>query len=146
MKVENKKINFEDARGSITDIFTSEPREHCTIIMSKKGSVRGNHYHKFTHQSDFMVSGKMIIFSRKKDSSVIEETIVGPYDFVTYELEECHEFIALEDLVFVTFHNGPRGGDDYESDTFRLPTPLHKLKGSKLDDLVLISADLPPKH
>ena len=38
---------------------------------------------------------------------------------------EAHEFIALEDLIFVTFHNGPRGGDNYESDTYHLKVPLH---------------------
>jgi len=127
MKVEHKNINFEDARGTITDIFTNEPRQHCTIIHSNKGSVRGNHYHKFTQQSDFMVSGRMQIFTRAADSDKVIETIVGPYDFISYDLGEAHEFIALEDLTFVTFHNGPRGGEDYESDTYRFEPPLHEV-------------------
>ena len=76
MKIEKKRVNFTDDRGTIMDIFTGEPREHCTIIHSVKGSVRGNHYHKKTVQSDFMVLGKMQIFSRKAGSDVIEEHIV----------------------------------------------------------------------
>ena len=127
MKLTHKEVNFEDGRGTITDIFTNEPRQHCTIIHSTKGSVRGNHYHKHTHQSDFMVSGRMQVFSRKMGSDKIVETIVGPRDFMEWELGEAHEFIALEDLTFVTFHNGPRGGEDYESDTYRFEPPLHEV-------------------
>ena len=126
MKVEHKKINFTDDRGTITDIFTSDPHEHCTIIHSKKGSVRGNHYHKHTIQSDFLVLGKMRVLSRRVGSETIEDIVLEPNDLMTGELGEAHEFIALEDLTFVTFHNGPRGGDNYENDTFRLKIPLHE--------------------
>jgi len=128
MKKEQKKVNFEDDRGTIMDIFMDEPKAHCTIIHSKKGSVRGNHFHKKTLQWDFMVSGSMRVLSRKDGSDVIEETIVGANDFMEWELGEAHEFIALDDLIFVTFHNGPRGGENYESDTFRLEVPLHVQK------------------
>ena len=137
MKVEHKKVNFTDDRGTIMDIFTGEPREHCTVIHSVKGSMRGNHFHKLTMQSDFMVMGKMRIFSRKADSAEVVETIVEANDFIQWELGEAHEFIALEDLIFVTFHNGPRGGTDYESDTFRLVIPLHEQKEKGLVDLAL---------
>ena len=63
MKITHKEINFEDARGTITDIFVKDPQDHGTIIMSKKGAVRGNHYHKTTKQSDFILSGKLISLS-----------------------------------------------------------------------------------
>ena len=46
MKVIHKKSVFEDARGQIIDILENEPIECVTIISSKKGMVRGNHYHK----------------------------------------------------------------------------------------------------
>ncbi len=84
-----------------------------------------------------MVMGKMQIFSRKADSDEVVETIVGPNDFIQWELGEAHEFIALEDLIFITFHNGPRGGDEYESDTFRLAIPLHEQKEKGLVDWTL---------
>ena len=134
MKLEKKKMNFSDDRGTITDIFSNEPREHCTIISSKKGSVRGNHFHKHTLQSDFMVSGKMKILYSKQDESEVHEQTVETNDFMQWEPGEAHEFIAVEDLIFVTFHNGPRGGENYESDTFRLKIPLHEQKEKKITD------------
>mgnify|MGYP001559972275 FL=1 len=134
MKLEKKKMNFSDDRGTITDIFSNEPREQCTIISSKKGSVRGNHFHKHTLQSDFMVSGKMKILYRKQDESEVHEQIVEANDFLQWEAGEAHEFIAVEDLIFVTFHNGPRGGDNYENDTFRLKIPLHEQAKKKITD------------
>ncbi len=65
MKIEHRDINFEDARGAITDVFVGTPKEHCTIITTKKGGVRGNHYHQKSQQSDFVVSGSFKIYSQK---------------------------------------------------------------------------------
>jgi dTDP-4-dehydrorhamnose 3,5-epimerase-like enzyme len=126
MKLEHKNINFEDARGSITDIFVKEPKEHCTIITTTKGGIRGNHYHKVSRQHDFLIQGSFEVYSRVGDGEV-QKTIWKPYDLLTFEPGEAHEFIALEDSVWITFVDGLRGGDDFEKDTFRLDTPLHTL-------------------
>ena len=140
MKLEHKKINFEDARGTIRDIFQSEPKEHCTVIHSKKNSIRGNHLHKTTVQHDLVVIGRMLVLGRKEGSDVIEEMVQEPGDLITWEKGEAHELIALDDLIFVTFHNGPRGGEDFEKDTTRLEVPLHKAAGKTLEDLLAASA------
>mgnify|MGYP001559876240 CR=1 FL=1 len=126
MKQVQKQVDFTDDRGTIMDIFVSRPFEHCVIVKSNKDSVRGNHYHKESDQCDFMVKGKMKVFSRKAGSDLIEETIVEENDWVEWEKGEIHEFIALEEVIFVTFVNGPRGGDNYENDTYRLKIPLHE--------------------
>lgn len=126
MKIEHKPVNFEDARGTITDIFVKEPKEHCTIIFTKKGGVRGNHYHKLSRQHDFIVSGKMKVFGQNVGDIAITETTIGPNDLVIWEPNEIHEFVALEDSVFITFVDGLRGGQDFEKDTFRIEKPLHE--------------------
>lgn len=124
MTVEHKAVNFEDARGTITDIFVNSPKDHATIIFSKKGAVRGNHYHKLSTQHDFIVSGSMRALTQKVGETEINETILGPYDYATYEPGEAHGFVMLEDTVFITFVTGVRGGEDYEKDTYRLETPI----------------------
>ena len=134
---EKKQINFTDDRGTITDIFVSRPFEHGVLIHSKKGSVRGNHYHEKSLQCDIMIQGRMVAFSRKAGSDEIDERIVGPNDWAEWERGEVHEFIALDDdVIFMSFVNGPRGGDAYESDTYRIPVPLHELKGCTLKELL----------
>ena len=124
MEITHKAINFEDARGTITDIFVQNPQDHATIIVSKKGAVRGNHYHKETVQSDFVVSGKLKVLTQKVGETEVIETEVGPNDFISHEAGEAHTYVALEDSVFISFNAGPRGGENYEKDTFRLEVPL----------------------
>ncbi len=129
MKLEHKEINFEDIRGTITDIFVKEPKEHCTIISTKKGGVRGNHYHKLSRQHDFMVSGSMEAYGQHVGQAEVTKTILKPNDLAIWDPNEAHEFVALEDSVFITFVDGLRGGEDFEKDTFRLEVPLHEQFG-----------------
>lgn len=134
MKRQKRKVDFTDKRGTIMDIFVAEPYEHCVIIYSNKGSIRGNHFHKNSLQADFMIFGKMQAYSRKKGSKKIEKFVVKPHDVTYWEKGEAHEFIALEKCAFLSFVNGPRGGDNYENDTFRLKIPLHEQAKKKVTD------------
>ena len=138
MKREKRKANFTDKRGAIMDIFVKEPYEHCVIVHSKKGAVRGNHYHMKSLQADFMLYGKMQGFGRKQGSKKIEKFVVVPNEVTYWEKGEVHEFIALEDCGFLSFVNGPRGGDKYESDTYRLKIPLHEQLKRKITDWTLL--------
>ena len=133
MKRQKRKADFKDKRGTIMDIFVGEPYEHCVIVYSNKDSVRGNHFHKKSQQTDFMLFGSMLAYSRKKGSKKIEKFVVRQNDVTHWEKGEAHEFIALEKCAFLSFVNGPRGGGNYENDTFRLKVPLH-LQEKKITD------------
>ena len=126
MTIEHKDVNFEDARGTITDIFVKNPKDHCTIIVTKKGAIRGNHYHKRSRQHDFIISGSFEAYGQKVGESEVTKVLLQPYDLATWEPNEAHEFVALEDTTFLTFIDGPRGGEEYEGDTYRLEVPLHE--------------------
>lgn len=136
---EQKPINFEDSRGTIRDIYVNKPFEHCVIIHSTPGGIRGNHYHERSLQCDFMVKGSMKVFSRKAGSDIIEESISSEGEWIEWEKGEAHEFIAIDDVVFLSFVNGPRGGDEYESDTYHLKTPLHIQKEQGITDRTLVT-------
>ncbi len=139
MKRTKRKINFKDRRGTITDIFVNEPYEHCVIIFSNKGAVRGSHYHKKSVQADFMLFGKMMAYSRKAGSKKIIKTLLTPNDVTHWEKGEAHQFIALEKCAFLSFVNGPRGGDKYETDTYRLKIPLHEQLKQGITDWTLLA-------
>ncbi len=137
MIYERKTINFTDERGTIMDAFVSRPFEHGVLIHSNRGAVRGNHYHKESLQCDLVIAGRMAVFSRKAGSDAIEERVVGPNDWLEWDKEEAHEFIALDDeAIFMSFVNGLRGGQSYESDTYRIPVPLHELAGKSLEQVL----------
>jgi len=115
-----------DERGSISDIFYQAEMQHASIIESTKaGVVRGNHYHKLTTQHVFVVKGKIRYWWQPVDrSQPPQSVIVEVNDLVTSPANEIHALEMLEPNTFIVFSSGPRGGQDYESDTFRVPSIL----------------------
>jgi oxalate decarboxylase/phosphoglucose isomerase-like protein (cupin superfamily) len=113
---------FSDARGTITDIFYKSNMNHGCIITNQPGAVRGNHYHKFTTQYAYILSGTLAYYSKPVDSDQPASMfIAGPGDIVISEPLEIHAMKAGSDgCTFIAFAEGPRGGADYESDTYRV--------------------------
>ena len=109
--------SYADDRGTIEDILAlDEPLNGVvTQIFTKAGAVRGNHVHHQTTQWVYVVSGTLIAASptgktRLVSGSLFEEPAGIP-----------HAWIALVDTTVLVFTLGPRSGEDYESDTERLP-------------------------
>ena len=93
------------------------------ILLKKKENKR-NHYHKKTIQWNYLLKGKIIIFSKFKRQKTKSITLkVG--DLVATYKNESHAIKAIQDSEFLVFTQGPRrGGKEYENDTFRLKIPL----------------------
>ena len=120
-----KKIrdNFEDSRGKITDIISKEKIDFVTIITNKKGSVRGNHYHKKTIQYLYVLEGSILV-AAQFEGKKLEKKILKEVDLLLNEPNEWHAIKSLEDNKLLVLTRGPRGGEDYESDTFKLDKPI----------------------
>jgi quercetin dioxygenase-like cupin family protein len=123
MELRKIEANFRDDRGDITDILVKEAIEYVTLITSNAGTVRGNHYHKQTYQWVYMLSGKFRVCA-KKEGGKVEEFIISKGDLILHAPLEQHAFEALEDSSFLVLTRGPRGGDNYEDDTYRMDTHL----------------------
>ena len=123
MDVKRVKTSFEDARGKIIDIVADTPTEYATLITSKKGAVRANHYHKDTYQYVYVLSGKLRVRGQMPGGP-IDEAVLETGDLILNVPEERHAFEALEDTTFLVLTRGPRGGENYEQDTYRLDVPL----------------------
>ncbi len=123
MKKQKIKISFQDKRGKIIDILQKEQIEYVTLITSKKGAIRGNHYHKKSIQYNFILKGKMKLFTRVPKGKKKTE-IIKTGDLACNPPMEEHALLALEDSEFLVFTRGPRGGKNYEKDTFRLKDKL----------------------
>ena len=118
-------VATSDARGQIADILYKTPVEHVAIIESRQGGlIRGNHYHKDTTQYIFVTRGSLRYWYQPSDrSQPIRSVVVREYELVSTPPFEVHALEILEPNQFVVFSHGRRGGDDYESDTFRV-TPI----------------------
>ena len=123
MKKIKFKVNFKDSRGKIIDLIEKKNINAITLITQKKGKIRGNHYHKKTIQWNYLLKGKISIYAKVKNEKKKVITLkVG--DLVVTSKNESHAIKAIKDSEFLVFTQGPRGGKEYENDTFRLKKPL----------------------
>ena len=122
MKQIRYKPNFSDQRGEIFDLIEKESINAVTKISFKKDSVRGNHYHKKTTQWNFVLSGEMIVIS-KKNGKRTSKTFKKD-DLFILQPNEHHAIKAKKKSMLLVFTKGPRGGKEYENDTFRLKNNL----------------------
>lgn len=113
---------FEDDRGQITDIFYQTQIDHACIVTNNSGAIRGNHYHKHTTQYIYIISGTLTYYSRfANDDGPINHYSALPGDFIISEPNEIHATKAgPEGCTFIAFAAGPRGGKNYENDTYRV--------------------------
>ena len=123
MKKESKKISFEDSRGRIIDILTGEIIDSVTIISSRAGAVRGNHYHKESVQYTYVLKGRLKFYAQMPEGK-IETTTLKAGDLVYTSPLERHAMVAEEDSEFLVLTRGPRSGQNYEKDTYRLSRSL----------------------
>lgn len=120
-----KKIEIatSDARGSISDILYKAEINHVAVIETETvsgGVIRGNHYHKQSTQHIFMTRGYLRYWYQPVDKSQeVRSVLVGERALVSTPPFEVHALEMLQSSQFIVFSQGLRGGEDYESDTFR---------------------------
>ena len=125
MKKIKRKINFRDNRGFIIDLLEKKNINAITFITQKKGKIRGNHFHKKTIQWNYLIKGKLELLTRKNKQKIIR-TLIKEGELVETSKNESHAIKALKNSEFLVFTQGPRGGKEYENDTFRLKNPILK--------------------
>jgi quercetin dioxygenase-like cupin family protein len=110
-------MSFTDERGEIRDLVVS-PIDSVTEVVTFKGAIRGNHFHRHTTQWTYIVSGWLRIVTPFADTHVHSGSMWVDEPGI------AHAWEALADTVALVFTRGPRSGDAYESDTIRLEVPL----------------------
>jgi len=117
------EVSFKDDRGEIIDLIEGEAINAVTHISFVKGAIRGNHYHQKTTQWNYVISGKLRLVSQIPGDRVVE-TLMDEGDMTVTKPNERHALVAIEESNVLVFTKGPRGGKEYENDTFRLTEPL----------------------
>ncbi len=98
--------------------------------MKERGFMRSSGV-VFSSPAGHEVEIPLLAEGKKMSGGRITKTIWKPNELILWAPNEAHEFVALEDSIFITFVNGIRGGDDFEKDTYRLEVPLHVAKTKK---------------
>ncbi len=115
----NEVTEITDERGTITDVLTDEQIDHVNHISFKKNSIRGNHYHKNSIHYDYVLKGTLEVYT-KFPFEQAKKQVVEKGDLVFTAPNERHALKALEDSEIMVLTRGPRGGKNYEIDTYRL--------------------------
>jgi quercetin dioxygenase-like cupin family protein len=123
MKKIKYKINFKDSRGYISDLVQNENINAVTLINFKKNSIRGNHYHKKTWQWNLILKGNIKLVTQKGNSKKNNYNLSKGNLFLLAPNEK-HALKALSSCDLLVLTKGPRGGKEYEIDTFRLKKNL----------------------
>ena len=113
---------FVDERGSIWDLLMNEQIDHVGMLISKKGSIRGKHYHKVQKQYTLVLKGKIRIVTKNvtKADSKIESLDINEMEMVLFPPFYYHSLEALEDSKCLIFTSKSRIGNSYEEDTIRI--------------------------
>jgi len=123
MKIIETIINHQDDRGVIIDLVENQSINAITYISFSAGAVRANHYHKKTTQWNYVTRGRIKLVTQFEDGP-ISECILEKGDLVVTIPMEKHALVGIEESEMLVFTEGPRGGKEYESDTYRLDQPL----------------------
>ena len=122
MEIEKIKPVFVDERGSIWDFLTGETIHHVGFLVTKKGAIRGKHFHKEQKQYTLVTKGKMkiIVKDLKNNDSVIQEFELEANDMIMFPPFHYHSIEAIVDSECLVFTSKSRKGEGYEDDTYRI--------------------------
>ena len=109
-----------DGRGSIQPLVDL-PMKNASLITSRKGTLRSNHYHKTDWHFMYVLSGSFDYYYRPTDSHEEPQKLsIGEGEMVFTPPMEDHATVFLEDCQMIVVSRNPRDQESYESDVERV--------------------------
>jgi oxalate decarboxylase/phosphoglucose isomerase-like protein (cupin superfamily) len=109
-----------DDRGAIQSLVNF-PMKNLSLISSKKGTVRSNHYHVTDWHYMYVLSGSFDYYYRPTGSTGAPAMIhVKAGEMVFTPPMEDHATVFLEDTQLLAMSRNPRDQEAYESDVRRV--------------------------
>jgi oxalate decarboxylase/phosphoglucose isomerase-like protein (cupin superfamily) len=112
--------SHEDDRGFI-QCLVNVPTRNISLIFSKKGSLRSNHYHKTDWHYMYILSGSMDYYYRSHGHrGEIKKAIFKKGDMIFTPPMEEHATYFPEDTHFLAISRNFRDQEAYEADVIRI--------------------------
>lgn len=109
-----------DNRGSIQSLVNF-PMKNISLISSKKGAVRSNHYHLTDWHYMYVLSGSFDYYYRPTNSNDKLRSIrVKAGELIFTPPMEDHATVFLEDCDLLAISRNPRDQKAYEEDVRRV--------------------------
>ncbi|MBI5247357.1 MAG: hypothetical protein HY923_09255 [Elusimicrobia bacterium] len=118
-RVQLPEPNVDD-RGAIQSLVNF-PMKNISLITSKKGSVRSNHYHLSDWHYMYILSGSFDYYYRPSGTDAKPSVIrLKAGEMVFTPPMEDHATVFLEDTQLLAISRNPRDQESYESDVKRV--------------------------
>ena len=98
LKEIKEDFSFKDERGTIIQLVHIGYQQ-INVITSKKGVIRGGHYHKNNDEAFYIISGELTVTVNG------ENYHFKSGDFFGIERNDIHRFSFLEDTVLVSMYS-----------------------------------------
>jgi oxalate decarboxylase/phosphoglucose isomerase-like protein (cupin superfamily) len=109
-----------DGRGSIQSLVNF-PMKNVSLISSKKGAVRSNHYHETDWHYMYVLSGAFDYYYRPTGTNTAPDVIrVTSGEMIFTPPLEDHATVFIEDSQLLVASRNPRDQVSYESDVKRV--------------------------
>lgn len=109
-----------DERGAIQSLVNF-PMKNMSIITSKKGTVRSNHYHLTDWHYMYVMSGSFDYYYRPTNSGeAAKKVVVKQGEMIFTPPMEDHATVFLEDSTLLVMSRNPRDQEAYEADVRRV--------------------------
>jgi len=109
-----------DARGAIQSLVDL-PMKSASLILSKKGALRSNHYHKTDWHYMYVLSGSFDYYYRATNSEEEPRGMrIGEGEMVFTPPMEDHATVFLDDCQMLVVSRNPRDQESYEEDVVRV--------------------------
>ena len=107
--------DFVDERGIISNYYMDDYINMIGYVESKKGTIRGNHYHPIQTQKCLLIKGKYISLTKDlmDPHSIVETRLVNEGELSTIPPNVAHTMVFLEDSIFLNLVNGEREHKNY---------------------------------
>lgn len=114
------ELGLMDERGKIWNLAQCAMNS-ASMLTSRGGSVRANHYHKTDWHFTFVTKGRVLYFERPVGSKEIEEPRVftAGDSFYTPPMRE-HAMLFTEESTIFTVSRNKRTHEQHESDVVRV--------------------------
>jgi oxalate decarboxylase/phosphoglucose isomerase-like protein (cupin superfamily) len=109
-----------DARGAIQSLVNF-PMKNLSLITSKKGTVRSNHYHVTDWHYMYVMSGTFDYYYRPSGTDQAPSVVrLTQGQMVFTPPMEDHATVFLEDTLLLVMSRNPRDQEAYEADVRRV--------------------------
>ena len=109
-----------DDRGAIQSLVNF-PMKNLSLISSKKGALRSNHYHLTDWHYMYVLSGSFKYYYRTTNSNEeLKSVTVTKGEMIFTPPMEDHATVFLEDCDLLAMSRNPRDQETYEEDVRRI--------------------------